>query len=309
MNTLVTGGAGFIGSHIVDALLERGDFVRVVDNLATGKWENLAHVQGKIEFIQGDIQDAELMQKVMRGIDVVFHEAALPSVPRSVKDPMKSHHANATGTLQVLLAARDSGVKRVVYAGSSSAYGNSNVLPKSESMPAHPLSPYAISKYTGEQYCQVFTRIYGLETVVLRYFNVFGPRQDPRSAYAGVIPLFIRYLREGRAPTIHGDGEQSRDFSYIANVVHANLLASEIPEAAGEMFNIACGDRITINELFFAIRELMGSNVKPLYGPSRPGDVRHSQADITKARHILGYEPKVDWYEGLKATVAWYQAV
>lgn len=304
---LVTGGAGFIGSHLVEELVRRGEQVRVVDNLSTGRAENLAPWREDIEFLEGDLSDPAVAQRAVEGVDYVLHQAALPSVPRSVEDPRASHEANVTGTLNLLLAARDAGVKRVVYAGSSSAYGDTPTLPKHEAMPPAPLSPYAASKLAGEYYCRVFHKVYGLETVVLRYFNIFGPRQDPTSQYAAVIPKFITALLRGDPPTIYGDGEQSRDFTYVRNVVEANLLACTAPAAVGEVINVATGTRFTINELFARLRELCGCEVEPLYAPPRPGDVRHSQADIGKAERLLGYRPVVSFREGLKLTVDWFR--
>lgn len=305
---LVTGGAGFIGSHLVEELVRQGQRVRVIDNLSTGKKENIEPFISRIEFIEGDIRDLQLVREAMQGVDYVLHQAAVPSVPRSVRDPLTTNAANVDGTLNILIAARDAGVKRVVYASSSSVYGDTPTLPKREDMRPEPRSPYAVSKLAGEFYCRVFYHVYGLETVVLRYFNVFGPRQDPKSQYAAVIPRFITALLCGEPPTIFGDGEQSRDFTYVENVVEANLLAAKVPNIAGEVFNIACGERITINELAQLLTEIIGVNprLKPKYAPSRPGDVRHSLADISKSRGLLGYEVKVSTREGLEQTVAWY---
>ena len=308
MKCLVTGGAGFIGSHIVEALLERNASVRVIDNLSTGDRGNLSSVSQDVEFVDGDIRCPETLAAVMSGMDYVFHQAALPSVARSVADPVKTHTVNATGTLNVLVAARDAGVRRVIYAGSSSAYGNTKILPKVETMSAQPLSPYAIAKHVGGQYCKVFHQLYDLETVALRYFNVFGPRQSPGSPYAGVIPIFMEHLVAGTSPIINGDGNQSRDFTYVANVVYANLLASEAPEASGELFNVGCGERASINQLFHHLRTIMGVSIRPSYSEPRAGDVRDSQADISKAQRILGYEPKVDLIDGLRATVRWFSS-
>ena len=303
---LVTGGAGFIGSHMVEALRKRDDRVRVVDNLITGHRRNLAHID-EVEFVEGDLADAAVARRAVDGVDYVLHQAAIPSVPRSVEDPITSNRANIDATLSVLVAARDAGVRRVVYAGSSSAYGNAAALPKREDMPTAPLSPYALQKRVGEQYMQMFTELYGLSTVTIRYFNVFGPRQDPSSAYSGVISLFIRYLVEGRAPTIHGDGEQTRDFTYVTNVVDGALRASVAgPEASGAVINVATGTRISLNDLFRTLKHITGSHVEPDYGSVRAGDVRDSLADITKARHLLGYTPLVNLEEGLRETVAWY---
>jgi nucleoside-diphosphate-sugar epimerase len=304
---LVTGGAGFIGSHLTEELLRRGERVRVVDSLITGKRENLAHLP-QVEFIEGDLAEPGVAARAVRGVDYVLHQAAIPSVPRSVEDPVTSNRANVDATLNVLVAARDAGVKRVVYAGSSSAYGNSPVLPKVETMPTAPLSPYALQKLVAEQYCQMFTRLYGLETVTTRYFNVFGPRQDPSSPYSGVISVFISAMCQGRAPTIYGDGEHTRDFTYVANVVDGVLRACQAPNASGETINVATAGRISLNQLFEAVRELVGADVQPKYAEVRAGDVRDSQADISKARRLLNYEPSVTFEEGLKRTVAWYRA-
>ncbi|MBI2187473.1 MAG: SDR family oxidoreductase [Acidobacteria bacterium] len=304
---LVTGGAGFIGSHLTDELVRRGHRVRVVDNLVTGRRQNLAQAGG-VDFIEGDLADLAVARRACAGVDVVLHQAAIPSVPRSVEDPLTSHQANIDATLHVLLAAREAGVRRVVYAGSSSAYGDTPALPKTESMAPSPLSPYALQKLVGEQYGQLFMRLYGLETVTIRYFNVFGPRQDPSSPYSGVISLFITALSEGRAPTIYGDGEQTRDFTYVANVVDGVLRACEVPGVAGDVINVATGSRISINGLFRALRDLIGARVEPVYAPARLGDVRDSQADITKAQRLLGYAPIVAFEDGLKKTVDWYRS-
>jgi nucleoside-diphosphate-sugar epimerase len=300
---LVTGGAGFIGSHLVEELLRRGHAVRVVDDLSTGKATNLP--QGA-EFIEGDLADLAVAEAVVDGMDVVLHQAAIPSVPRSIDDPVRSHRANVDGTFNVLVAARAAGVRRVVFAGSSSEYGDTPTLPKDENMPVHPLSPYALHKVIGEEYLRQFTRHYGLETVSIRYFNVFGPRQDPSSPYSGVISLFIRALVEGRQPTIHGDGEQTRDFTYVANVVDGVLRAAEKPGISGEVFNVATGSRISLNQLLAALQRLLNTNMQPIFGPPRAGDVRDSQADISKAVRWLGYRPLVDFEQGLKHTVDWY---
>ena len=303
---LVTGGAGFIGSHMVEALRVRGDRVRVADSFITGKRSNLAHID-EVELLEGDLADEAVARRAVEGVDYVLHQAAIPSVPRSVDDPLTSHRANIDATVSVLVAARDAGVRRVVYAGSSSAYGNAAALPKREDMPTAPVSPYALQKLVGEQYMQMFTDLYGLSTVTIRYFNVFGPRQDPSSAYSGVISLFIRYLVEGQAPTIHGDGEQTRDFTYVTNVVDGAIRAAEAgPEASGKVINVATGTRISLNDLFRAIKAITGANVEPVYGPPRAGDVRDSLADITLARDLLGYAPIVGLEEGLRETVAWY---
>jgi nucleoside-diphosphate-sugar epimerase len=303
---LVTGGAGFIGSHLAEELLRRGERVRIADSLVTGKRENLAHIP-QAEFVQGDLADIDFARRTVQGVDYVLHQAAIPSVPRSVEDPITSNRANIDASLNVLVAARDAGVRRVVYAGSSSAYGNSPTLPKVETMRTAPLSPYALQKLVAEQYCQMFTQLYGLETVTIRYFNVFGPRQDPSSPYSGVISLFISALAEGRRPNIYGDGEQTRDFTYVANVVDGVLRACQAPDASGEVINVATGGRISLNELFRTVRELTGAKVEPTYAEPRAGDVRDSQADIGKARRLLGYEPIVDLARGLQKTVEWYR--
>jgi nucleoside-diphosphate-sugar epimerase len=303
---LVTGGAGFIGSHLAEELVRRGHGVRVVDSLITGKRQNLAHVPA-VEFTEGDLADLAVARRAVDGIDFVLHQAAIPSVPRSVQDPIASNKANIDAALNVLVAARDAHVKRVVYAGSSSAYGNAPTLPKVETMGPAPLSPYALQKLVSEQYCQMFTRLYGLETVTIRYFNVFGPRQDPASPYSGVISLFISALCEGRRPTIYGDGEQTRDFTYVANVVDGVLRACDATSVSGEVINVATGGRISLNQLFRTVRDVVGSRVDPIYADPRPGDVRDSQADIQKAQRLLGYEPTVSFDEGLKKTVEWYR--
>jgi UDP-glucose 4-epimerase len=298
---LVTGGAGFIGSHLTEALVAGGYAVRVLDDFSTGDPANLASVRSRIELVEGDVGNLEMVREAMRDVEVVFHQAALPSVPRSVADPVSTHHACATGTLNVLLAAREAEVRRVVYAASSSAYGNTERLPKRESDPTNPLSPYAVAKLAGEQYCQAFTHVYGLETVRLRYFNVYGPRQSPDSPYAAVIPLFLRALLAGRSPHIHGDGQQSRDFTFVADAVRANLLAAEAPaNVSGKVYNVACGRRTTLLDLVARINGLLGSAVEPTHGPARPGDVRHSQADIAAARADLGYQPRVHVEQGIR---------
>ncbi len=308
MRYVVTGGAGFIGSHIAQTLAAQDHEVVVLDDLSTGHLHNLAAFRDRIEFVEGSVCDLPLLQELCEGTDVVFHQAALASVPRSVADPLASNEANVTGTLKVLLAARDRKVRRVVYAASSSAYGDSEVLPKREDMPAQPLSPYAITKYVDELYGKVFTDLYDLPTIGLRYFNVFGARQDPQSQYAAVIPLFITRFLAGEAPLIHGDGGQSRDFTYIDNVVQANLRAAQAPDAAdGRVYNVACGEAITVKDLCLRIRDLTGAAIEPEYGPPRAGDVRHSLADIGAARELLGYDPPVDLAAGLEQTVAWYR--
>jgi nucleoside-diphosphate-sugar epimerase len=280
--------------------------VRVVDSFITGKRDNLKHVPG-VELIEGDLADLAVAQRAVAGIEYVLHQAAIPSVPRSVQDPITSNRANIDASLNVLVAARDAGVRRVVYAGSSSAYGDTPTLPKVETMGTAPLSPYALQKLVAEQYCQMFTRLYGLETVTIRYFNVFGPRQDPSSPYSGVISLFIRALVEGRQPTIYGDGEQTRDFTYVANVVDGVLRACTAPDASGEVINVATGGRISLNTLFNVVKGLTGADVTPIYAAPRAGDVRDSQADIGKARRLLGYEPIVAFDQGLEQTVAWFR--
>jgi nucleoside-diphosphate-sugar epimerase len=305
---LVTGGAGFIGSHLSEELIRRGHRVRVADSLITGKRSNLDHLPA-IEFLQGDLADPGFARRAVAGADFVLHQAALPSVPRSVKDPITSNRANVDATLNVLVASRDAGVKRVVFAGSSSAYGNTLTLPKHEEMPNSPLSPYALQKVVGEQYHQMFTALYGLETVTIRYFNVFGPRQDPSSPYSGVISLFATALLENRSPTIYGDGEQTRDFTYVANVVDGVLRATDAPGASGQIINVATGHRISLNQLFEAMRRLIGADVKPHYATLRAGDVRDSQADIRKAQELLGYQPTVSFEEGLRLTVDWYRSL
>ena len=304
---LVTGGAGFIGSHLTEELVRRGERVRVVDSLITGKRANLAHLP-QVEFLQGDLADIDVARRAVQGVDYVLHQAAIPSVPRSVEDPITSNRANIDASLNVLVAARDAGVRRVVYAGSSSAYGNQPTLPKVETMPTAPLSPYALQKLVAEQYCQMFTRLYGLETVTTRYFNVFGPRQDPSSPYSGVISLFISALVEGRQPKIYGDGGQTRDFTYVGNVVDGVLRACHAPQVSGEVINVATGGRISLNELFNVLKGLTGASVTPIYADERAGDVRDSQADIGKARRLLGYEPSVTLEQGLARTVEWFRA-
>ncbi|MBZ0278487.1 MAG: SDR family oxidoreductase [Anaerolineae bacterium] len=304
---VVTGGAGFIGSHIAERLLREGHRVRIVDNLATGNRRNIDHLQGDLEFYPVSITDAEALTPIFAGADYVFHQAALPSVPRSIHDPLTTHQYNATGTLNVLVAARDAGVKRLMYAASSSAYGDIAGEYKSEEMAPRPLSPYAAAKLAGEHYCQSFYHVYGLETVCLRYFNVFGPRQDPLSQYAAVIPLFITMMLDGKAPLIYGDGQQSRDFTYIDNVVHGNLLALRAPDVAGEMLNLATGGRTNLLELAGKVNALLGTNLQPNHAPARTGDVKHSRAGIEKAQRLLNYEPVVDFDTGLERTVRWYQ--
>jgi nucleoside-diphosphate-sugar epimerase len=304
---LITGGAGFIGSHLAEELTRRGHKVRVADSLITGKRRNLDHVPG-VEFLEGDLAEASFAARAVAGVDYVLHQAAIPSVPRSVADPIASHLANVDAALNVLVAARDAGVRRLVYAGSSSAYGNAPALPKHEDMPTQPLSPYALQKLVAEQYCQLFTELYGLETVTIRYFNVFGPRQDPSSPYSGVISLFATALLEGRPPTIYGDGEQTRDFTYVTNVVDGVLRACEAKAVAGQVVNVATGGRISLNQLLDAMNRIAGTQVKAIYKDARAGDVKDSQADISRARRLLGYEPTVSLDEGLRHTLAWCRA-
>ncbi len=303
---LVTGGCGFVGSHLVEALVQKGARVRVFDNRSTGKAENIAHLKAEIELVDGDLRELDAVHQAVAGVDYVFHQGARPSVARSVADPILSNNVNINGTLNLLVAARDAEVKRVVYAASSSAYGNMPTLPRSETLSPQPASPYAITKYVGECYCRVFTQVFGLETVALRYFNIFGPRQDPTSQYSAVIPKFIHAYLNGSAPIIEGDGEQSRDFTYIANAVHANLLACHAEGVAGEVFNIGCGQQTSINTLANLIGEMMQVDAKPVYISARPGDVRHSRADIQKAQRLLGYKPKVELKAGLRHTIDWF---
>ena len=304
---LVTGGAGFIGSHLVEGLLARGIAVRVLDNFATGKRDNITHLVDRIELIEGDVRNLTTVRTAMRQVDVVFHEAALPSVERSVKNPLESNEVNITGTLNVLLAARDTGVARVVFAASSAAYGNTLVLPKEETMTPEPLSPYAVSKLAGEQYAKIFQQLYGLSTVTLRYFNVFGPRQDPTTQYAGVIAKFISCALEGKPFPVFGNGEQSRDFTYVSNVVDANLLAAQAPLDGAPLMNIAYGKRATLNQIIEMLNELTHQNLPAQYLPERAGDVRHSHASLKRAQEILGYAPQVDLLEGLRRTLEWYR--
>jgi nucleoside-diphosphate-sugar epimerase len=301
---LVTGGAGFIGSHLTEELSRRGHPVRVVDSLITGKSRNLEHITG-VDFIEGDLAEMAVAERAVHGVDYVLHQAAIPSVPRSVTDPITSNRANVVASLNLLVAARDAGVKRLVYAGSSSAYGNTSTLPTREDLAPSPLSPYALQKLVAEQYCQMFTRLYGFETVTIRYFNVFGPRQDPGSPYSGVISLFSTALLNGRQPIVYGDGEQTRDFTYVANVVDGVLRACEAPQAVGETINVATGGRISLNELLRALNAIIGTNLQPIYEAARQGDVKDSQADITKAKQLLGYTPIVSFEEGLTRTLAW----
>jgi UDP-glucose 4-epimerase len=305
--TLVTGGAGFIGSHLIDRLLVQGHKVRVLDNFSTGHRHNLRHVLKDIELIEGDIRDPDTVRRAVQGTEIVLHQGALPSVPRSVNDPRTSNAVNVEGTLNVLLAARDAGTRRVVVASSSSVYGDTPTLPKVETMAPNPRSPYAISKLAAEEYTCTFAPLYGLETVALRYFNVFGPRQDPTSQYAGVIALFCTLALQGKPYTVQGDGLQSRDFTYVENVVQANLLAATQPNVAGQAFNVACGQRITLLDVIAILNREVGMDLPVIHGPARVGDVRHSLADIEKARQLLNYSPSVDVSEGLARTLAWYR--
>jgi len=304
---LVTGGAGFVGSALARELLRRGERVRVVDDFSVGLRQNLAEIMDQIELLEVDITDLERLRPAVEGVDFVLHQAALRSVPRSVDNPLPSNYVNVVGTLNLLVAARDAGVKRFVYGGSSTAYGDTPTLPKRESMPPNPISPYAVSKLAGEMYARVFTRTYGLPTVCLRYFNLFGPRQDPTSPYSAVLSIFIAALLRAQRPNVFGDGEQSRDFTYVDNAVEANLLACSSPAAVGEVINIATGQRQSLNRTLALLRELIGTDVEPIYGPPRTGDVLHAHADIARARQLLGYEPKVSFEEGLRKTVQWYQ--
>jgi UDP-glucose 4-epimerase len=306
-NFLVTGGAGFIGSNICRKLISQGCFIRVVDNLLTGKKSNLSDIINKIEFIEADMGNENIARTAMKDIDVVLHQGALPSVPKSIDNPAATHKHCVDATFTLLLAARDAGIKRFVYAASSSAYGDTPTLPKIETMLTTPLSPYAAAKLAGEYYCSVFYRSFGLETVSLRYFNVFGPYQDPTSQYAAAIPAFVTSILKDEPPTIYGDGEQSRDFTYIDNVVDANLLAARTEQTAGEVINIACGQRVTVNEIIDMINDLIGKNVKPRYVDSRPGDVKHSLADITLAEKLIGFKPNVSFREGLRLAIDWYR--
>jgi nucleoside-diphosphate-sugar epimerase len=304
---LVTGGAGFIGSNICTKLVSQSCFVRVIDNLLTGKKSNLAGIADKIEFIEADMGNADAARAAMKGIDVVLHEGALPSVPRSVDDPAATHRHCVDATFTLLMAARDAKIKRFVYAASSSAYGDTPTLPKVETMPVNPLSPYAAAKLMCEYYCSVFYKVFGLETISLRYFNVFGPHQDPTSQYAAAIPAFVTSILKDTPPTIYGDGEQSRDFTYVDNVVEANLLAARAKQTKGEVINIACGEAITVNAIIDMINKIVGKNVKPTYLPSRKGDVKHSLADITQAKKLIGFKPVISFKDGLKKAIEWYR--
>jgi UDP-glucose 4-epimerase len=305
---LVTGGAGFIGSHLVDALVSGGWSVRVIDDFSSGREENLAASRGSIELLRGDLADEASIAGAVDGVEVVFHLGAIPSVPRSVADPLRTHRVNVDGTLAVLEAARRAEARRVVYAASSSVYGDSEVLPKVETMPPNPRSPYALQKYAGEAYCRLYHELYGLETVALRYFNVFGPRQDPGSAYAAVVPRFATACLRGAPATIHGDGEQTRDFTFVEDAVRANLAAADAPHAAGGVFNVAGGRRVSLNRLLAILKELVGVDVPPVHDPPRPGDVRHSLADLGRARERLGWQPEVPLEEGLRRTIEYLKS-
>ena len=304
---LVTGGGGFIGSNLVRALLAQGRRVRVLDNFATGFRENLDEVKNKIDLLEGDIRDPDTCRKACDGVDIVFHQAAIPSVPRSMKDPQLSFDVNAVGTHHMLMAARDRGVSRFIYAASSSAYGANEELPKRETMPVHPISPYAAAKAAGELLVATFCRAFGLPTVSLRYFNVFGPHQDPSNQYAGVIAAFALRMLRGERPVIYGDGTQSRDFTFVENIVHANLLAAEAPKVQGDIVNIGCGEATDLNHMLQRFNEILGTDLEPIYKPSRPGDVKHSLADIRAAGTLLGYQPKVRFADGLRQTIGWYR--
>jgi len=307
MNVLVTGGAGFIGSHLAEALVRRGHRVRVLDDFYSGHRENLAPVRRDVEIVRGDCAEARTARRAVKGVEVVFHEGAIPSVARSVADPLRSRRANGTATLTMLLAARDAGARRFIYASSSSVYGDTPTLPKRETMEPHPLSPYAVEKLTGEHYLRIFHRLFGLETLSLRYFNIFGPRQDPTSPYSGVISRFATALIAGKTPVIFGDGLQSRDFTYVGNVVEANLRALAAPRLEGEAVNVATGRRVTLRALLAQMARALGGSGKARYEPARAGDVRHSLADVTKARRLLGYRPRIGLDEGLEKTMAWYR--
>ncbi|MCD4828960.1 MAG: SDR family oxidoreductase [Candidatus Cloacimonetes bacterium] len=308
MQYLVTGGSGFIGSNIVRTLLTRGENVRVLDNFSTGKRENIYSLldNPNLQLIEGDLRSFHIVRNAVKDVDYILHQGALPSVPRSINDPITTNDVNILGTLNILEAAREMGIKRVVYASSSSVYGNSEKLPKTEDMPISPLSPYALSKYTAERYCQLYSQLYGLETVCIRYFNVFGPYQDPTSQYSAVIPKFIRLIAAGERPVIFGDGLQSRDFTFVANNVEANLLAAKAPGIGGDVFNIACGERYTLLDLVDLINKIMGTNIEPIFAESRAGDVKHSMAGIDKAKRLMGYTANTKFEAGLRQTVAFF---
>jgi nucleoside-diphosphate-sugar epimerase len=304
---LVTGGAGFIGSNIAEELIKRGHLVRIIDNFLTGKRENISTFLDKIELIEGDIRDYDVCKRALEGVDFVLHQAALSSVPRSIEDPLLTTEINIKGTLNVLLASRDLGVKKFVFASSAAVYGDNSTLPKKEDNVGNPLSPYALSKLVGEKYCWIFSQIFGLSTVCLRYFNIFGPRQDPSSQYAAVVPNFITRMLEGGSPTIFGDGEQSRDFAYVFNVVEANILASKAEGVSGEVFNIGCGEGTSVNSLASKLNEILKEKINPSYDEPRQGDIKHSFADISKAKKMLEYEPQVLFAKGLEETIRWYR--
>ncbi len=304
---LVTGGAGFIGSHLVDRLVKLGRRVRVLDNFETGKRDNLAQSADQIELIEGDIRDLATVREAMREVVVVFHLAALGSVPRSVKDPLTTNGVNVTGTLNLLLAAREVAAERFVFSSSSSVYGESETMPQHESLPCRPISPYGVSKLVGEHYCRVFHQAYGLGTLCLRYFNVFGPRQDPTSQYAAAIPLFVSHLLRDEPPTVFDDGEQSRGFTYVDDVVDANLAAVEVGDAAGQAVNISAATSVTVNQVVNEVRSLLGKDIEPVYAPPRPGDIKHSLADVSLARKLMNYEPQVDFADGLARAIGWYR--
>ncbi|MEW6684727.1 MAG: SDR family oxidoreductase [Candidatus Edwardsbacteria bacterium] len=304
MKVLVTGGAGFIGSHLVEALLKRKASVRVIDNFSTGKRRNIAHFIDKIELIQGDISNLEVVKRAVKDVEIIYHQAALPSVPRSIKNPISTNHANITGTLNLLWQAKEKKIKWFIYASSSSIYGNTPTLPQSEEMKAKPLSPYALTKYVGEEYCRLFYSLYGLKTICLRYFNVFGPNQDPVSPYAAVIPKFIKALLEDKPPIVFGDGTQSRDFTYVENVIQTNLLAIEAEKTAlGRSYNISLGQRTSINELISTLNHILKKDIQPVYMFPRKGDIKHSLGDITLARRYLKYDPQIGLEQGLRMTV------
>lgn len=304
---LVTGGAGFVGSHLVESLVADGTPVRVIDNFVTGTRKNIGHVLDKIELIEGDIRDLDQCRRAVDGVDVVLHEAAIPSVPKSVADPVASHTANVDGTFNILLAAKDASVRRFVYAASSSAYGDVEVSPKHERLTPNPKSPYAVAKLVGEHYCRAFFECFGLETISLRYFNVFGPRQDPKSTYAAAIPAFVTAVMQDRPPTVFGDGEQSRDFTAVENVVRANMLAARAKRTSGEVVNVACGESVTLNDIIARINKVLGKDVKAAHAEARAGDVRHSLADISSAREVIGYTPVVHFGEALEKVIDWYR--
>jgi nucleoside-diphosphate-sugar epimerase len=304
---LITGGAGFIGSNLAHALVARGETVRILDDFSTGRPQNLVGIEDRIEVVRGDLRDPAAVERAVEGAAIILHQAALNSNPRSIQEPGPTNAVNVTGTLHLLEAARQAGVRRVVYASSSSVFGDTPGLPKTEDMPLSPKAPYGVSKLAAEFYCRVFTQVYGLETISLRYFNVFGPRQHPDSEYAAVIPRFLRRMMAGQRPVIYGDGEQSRDFTAVANVVEANLLAAEVPQAAGQVFNIACGETSSLNQLVAWLNQALGTDLVPVYEPPRPADIRHSYASIQRAEDVLGYRPRRDVREGLRQTVAWFK--